>query len=104
MRKKSYLFLAIMGTILPYYFLVSFLINNGLDIDLIRQQLFISELGAFFVMDVLITSVVLWIFIFIEGRRLGMKHLWALVIANLAVGVSLAFPLFLYYREDFVET
>ena len=34
-----------------------------------------------------------------EGRRLGMKHLWLPVAANLTVGVSLGLPLFLYMRE-----
>jgi hypothetical protein len=43
--------------------------------------------------------LVLWAFVVIEGRRAGMKHLWAPIAANLAVGVSLGLPLFLYMRE-----
>ena len=103
MRKKFYLSLAIAGTILPYYFLVSFLIGYGLNIDRIWNQLFLSELGAFFVMDVLISSIVLWVFVLAEGRRLGMRNLWIYIVANLFVGVSLAFPLFLYSRENYVR-
>jgi hypothetical protein len=63
----------------------------------------LSELGAFLGMDVLISSIVLWVFIFAEGLRLGMKNLWIYILANLVVGVSLAFPLFLYFREDCVH-
>jgi hypothetical protein len=48
---------------------------------------------------VIITSVVLWVFVFVEGRQSGIKHLWVPVAANLAVGVSLGLPLFLYLRE-----
>ena len=92
-----------MGTILPYYFLISFLNRYGLDTDRIWDQLFLSELGAFFVMDVLISSIVLWVFIFTEGRRLGMRNLWVYILANLVVGVSLALPLFLYSRENYVR-
>jgi hypothetical protein len=103
MRKKLYLFLAIVGTILPYYFFFLFLIRYGWDIDRIWGQLFLSELGAFFVIDVLISSIVLWVFIFVEGRRLGMRNLWVYFIANLVVGVSLAFPLFLCSRENYVR-
>ena len=103
MRKQIYLLLAILGTIFPYYFLISFLARYGLDFELIWQQLFVNQMGAFFLMDVLITSLVLWVFIFAEGNRLGMRHLWAYVIANLTVGVSLALPLFLFYRENYVE-
>jgi hypothetical protein len=97
-----YLLFAILGTILPYYFLISFLVHYGLNFELIGQQLFASELGAFFVMDVLITAIVLWTFVFTEGHRLGMKYLWAYVLATLFVGVSFAFPLFLYYREKYL--
>lgn len=35
----------------------------------------------------------------VEGRRAGVRHLWAPIAANLAVGVSLGLPLFLYMRE-----
>ena len=103
MRKKLILSLAIVGTILPYYFLVSFFIRYGLEINRIWDQLFLSELGVFFVMDVVISSIVLWVYVFADGRRLGMKNLWVYIIANLAVGVSLAFPSFLYSRENYVR-
>ncbi len=33
----------------------------------------------------------------------GVKHLWAPIAANLAVGVSLGLPLFLYMREQRLE-
>jgi hypothetical protein len=102
MRKKLYLFFAILGTILPHYFLISFLVLHGLNYELIGQQLFTSKLGAFFVMDVLISAIVLWILVFTEGHRLGMKYLWAYALATLFVGVSFAFPRFLYYRENYL--
>jgi len=47
--------------------------------------------------------VVLWALVVIEGRRAGVKHLWAPIAANLAVGVSLGLPLFLYMREERLE-
>jgi hypothetical protein len=102
MRKNLYLSMAIVGTILPYYFLVSCLMQYGWDIHRIWDQLFLSELGAFFVMDVFISSIVLWVFIFAEGRRLGMRNLWVYIFANLVVGVLQAFPLYLS-RENYVR-
>lgn len=44
-------------------------------------------------MHVLVSSVVLWVFVFTEGRRLGMKHLWAPIVATVLIGVSLGLPL-----------
>jgi hypothetical protein len=39
-----------------------------------------------------------------EGRRAGVRNLWAPIVANFAVGVSLGLPLFLYMREKRMET
>jgi hypothetical protein len=50
-------------------------------------------------LDVIVSSLVLWLFVFSEGRRRGMRNLWLYVACNLAVGVSLALPLFLFFRE-----
>ena len=97
--KWLYLIGAIVGTILPVSQLVPFLTAHGLDVALFVRQLFANHVSAFFGMDVIVSSLVLWLFVFSEGRRRGMKHLWLYVLCNLAVGVSLALPLFLFFRE-----
>jgi hypothetical protein len=76
-----------------------FLVENGLDARLFLEQLFANPISGFFGWDVIVSSVVLWVFVMFEGRRTRMKHLWAPIIANLAVGVSLGLPLFLYMRD-----
>jgi hypothetical protein len=88
-----------MGFLLPYAAFVPFAIENGLDIPLLVQQMFANRIATFFALDVIVSSLVLWIFIFSEGRRLGMRNLWGYVVLNLTVDVSLALPLFLYFRE-----
>lgn len=97
--RKFYLIAAGLGLLLPYLVLALFLRENGFDLVLFAEQMFASNVATFFVMDVLISSVVLWIFIFTEGRKVGMQNLWVYVLANLLVGVSFALPLFLYVRE-----
>jgi hypothetical protein len=100
MRVKSlYLVLCVAGTVLPYTQLIPFLRAHGLDLQLFFQQLFSTWIGGFFGMDVIVSSIVLWVLVLTEGRRAGVRHLWAPIAANLAVGVSLGLPLFLYMRE-----
>lgn len=94
-----YLIAAILGAILPLSQLIPFLAAYGLDVPLLFKQLFQNYASAFFGLDVIVSSVVLWLFVFSEGRRRGMRHLWLYVVCNLAVGVSLALPLFLFFRE-----
>lgn len=98
-----YLLAAILGAALPLSQLIPFLKTHGLDLALFFTLLFSNSVSGFFGMDVIVSSVVLWIFVFAEGRRLGMKHLWLYVVCNLAVGVSLALPLFLLFRERALE-
>ena len=73
--RKFYLAGAILGFVLPYAYFVPFVIENGLNISLFINQLFQTHISAFFGLDVIASSVILWGFVFTEGRRLGMKHL-----------------------------
>lgn len=101
--KTVYLLLCVVGTVLPYSQLIPFLSANGLNIPLLVDQMFANRVAGFFGLDVIVSSIVLWVFVFYEGRRNGIKHLWAPIVANLAVGVSLGLPLFLYMRETQLE-
>jgi len=98
--KSLYLLLCVAGTVLPYALLFPFIRDRGLDVGLFVAQLFANPVSSFFGLDVLVSSAVLWALVVIEGRRAGMKHLWVPIAANLAVGVSLGLPLFLYMREN----
>jgi Terpene cyclase DEP1 len=101
--KTIYLLLCVAGTVLPCSQLVPFVREHGLDLRLFYEQLFSTRIGAFFGWDVIVSSVVLWVFVLTEGRRSRIGNLWAPIAANLAVGVSLGLPLFLYMRERRME-
>jgi hypothetical protein len=101
--KALYLALCIAGTILPYTQFIPFLREHGLDFQEFWGQLFATRIGGFFGMDVIVSSVVLWVLVGVEGRRAGVRGLWAPIAANFAVGVSLGLPLFLYLRERRLE-
>ena len=101
--KILYLLLCVAGTVLPASQLVPFVREHGLDLRLFFEQPFSTRIGAFFGWDVIVSSVVLWVFVLVDGRRAGVRNLCAPLAANLAVGVSLGLPLFLYMRERRVE-
>jgi hypothetical protein len=104
MKPKSlYLLLCVTGTLLPYSQFIPFLREHGLDLRVFVEQLFSTRIGGFFGLDVIVSSLTLFALVAIEGRRAGMKHLWAPIAAALTVGVSLALPLFLYLREQRLE-
>jgi hypothetical protein len=88
-----------LGTILPYSQFIPFLADHGLDLPLFIEQLFANRISGFFGFDVIVSSAVLWVFVFAAGRRRKMKRLWIYILGNLTVGVSPGLPLFLYMRE-----
>ena len=101
--KHLYLVLAIVGMVVPYYFLISFFWTHGLDGRAFLQQLFGTWISTFFAVDLLLSSVVFVIYLRREARRYSIKH-WGLpLVALCAVGLSFALPLFLYIREDRVD-
>jgi lysylphosphatidylglycerol synthetase-like protein (DUF2156 family) len=94
-----FLIAVVLGAALPLSYLFPFVAAHGLDMRLFFQQLFQNNISAFFGMDVIVSAFVLFLFVFTEGRRRGMKNLWTYVLCTLLVGVSLGLPLFLFFRE-----
>lgn len=49
--------------------------------------------------DLLVVASVASIFIFIEGRRLGMKYWWLYILGSFITAIAFTFPLFLANRQ-----
>jgi predicted exporter len=98
--RHLYLGLCVAGTILPLTQLAPFVREHGLDLRRMAAELFANRISSFFGLDVIVTTLVLWVFVAIEARRSAVCHVWAPIVASLTVGVSLGLPLFLYLREE----
>lgn len=96
---RVYLWLCVLGTLLPLSAFLPWFAEHGLDIPLFFAELFSTRIGGFAGWDVIVSALVLFVFVAVEGGRLKVKPLWAPVVATLAVGVSLGLPLFLLLRE-----
>jgi hypothetical protein len=96
-----YLFLSILGAVLPYAKFVPWVREHGLNLPLLLTELFSTRIGGFFGLDVILSAVTLLIFIRSEGghRKMKTRLLWLPVAATCLVGVSCGLPLFLYLRE-----
>jgi hypothetical protein len=97
-RSAFYLVLASLGAVLPWFFFVEFFAAEGLAGDFVGS-LFVNGAAGGFSADLLVSSLVFWIFLFPEARRAGVARPWLYVVINLVVGLSCALPLFLWQRE-----
>jgi hypothetical protein len=102
--KYVYLGLFLLGVVVPYAaFLPWLMIHGGMDLDLFIYELFGNLISTFFAADVIVSAIVLWAFVVIEGKRAGVRHKWAPILASITIGVSAGLPLFLFLRESAVQ-
>jgi hypothetical protein len=102
MKKNLYIFLTALGLAFPYYFIFLFFsTNEGAAIPAILQ-LFETNMSAGFNADLLVSVLVFWVFVYFESKQINLKNWWIFLPATL-IGLSFAFPLFLYVRESHLE-
>lgn len=97
--RHVYFGLCMIGLVVPYAQLIPWRSEHGLQPGLLVGELFATRIGAFFGLDVIVSAVVLFVFVFAERAVLGIRHVWLPLVATLLVGVSFGFSLFLYMRE-----
>lgn len=97
--KKLFLVLAIAGAILPYLFFIRHLSRGGFGLAGFASSLFVNPAAGGFTADLLFSSGVFWIFMFLErsGKR-GPNPL-LFILLNCFIGLSCALPAYLYAWE-----
>lgn len=95
--KTSYLILAVVGAVIPMYFFVQYSLAEGLSLLPLIAALFGNGASGAFTSDLLISSVVFWIYLFAQPAPAPKP--WLFIVLNLFVGLSCALPAYLWARE-----
>jgi hypothetical protein len=98
--KQTYLVLAIIGAVVPIAFFLGFFHAEMIGPAGFVPALFANSAAAGFTADLLITSVVFWLYMF--SAKAGPKP-WLFVLLNLCIGLSCALPAYLYARARAAE-
>ena len=98
--KRVYLILTIVGAILPYIFFFRFFAIEGANIGGFISALFANGAVAGFVVDLLFTSLVFWLFMFVRKSRVKGPNPLIFILVNLTIGLSCALPAYLYATSD----
>ena len=93
--KTTYLVLAILGAVIPVMFFLGVFHEAPLDLLGFVPALFANAASGGFTADLLITSVVFWVFMFTQDDG---PAPWPFIALNLCIGLSCALPAYLYRR------
>ncbi len=91
--RKFWLLATIIGTLFPYYFFYKQIISPNFEGANLLNLMFPTYAATGFVVDLFITSFIFWIYIF---KKVDKSLFAQIVVLNLAIGLSAAFPYFLY--------
>ncbi len=94
-----YLLLAILGAAIPLSAFVPWVMEHGMQLDLMYSQILNDSLSLFAWLDVLIAAICLILFIFIDGQKHQVKHRYWAILLTCAIGVSCGLPFYLYLRS-----
>lgn len=97
--KTLYLVLAVVGAVLPYVFLVQHFASEGFSPGGLVTAVFANAAAAGFTADLLVTSLVFWVFMLHQRSREKGPRPLVFIALNLLLGLSCAFPAYLYARE-----
>jgi Terpene cyclase DEP1 len=102
--KLFYLFLTIVGTIVPWYWLLQDP-TTLLSPSLFLRATFANTISTTWANDVIISAIAFFCFAWIELKRLHVSRLWLIMYVGLTFGVGLccSLPLFFYHREQQLE-
>ncbi len=97
--KKLFLVLAVIGAILPYLFFIQHLSSEGFSPSKLTAAVFANPGAGAFTTDLLLSSGIFWIFMFLERSRKKGPNPLLFILLNCFIGLSCAFPAYLYARE-----
>ena len=106
--KKTLLFLAVIGTILPNIFVVMEAFESGnyllytYPLDTF-ESMFANYISSAFVTDLLFIVILFLAWSYGEHRKYGIKQIWLCWVYTFAFGIAGGLPLFLYFRLKSME-
>ena len=91
-----FLWLTIIGIVIPYYFLLAHITSHGLEPSAIVNEIAQSRMSSFAWADVIISALALLIFAF-TANVFSKRQLAIITALTLTVGVSAGLPLMFYF-------
>jgi hypothetical protein len=86
-----------LGTIIPFFRIMPWLVDHGFDLRLFIDELFANPVSSFFALDVIMAVITLLVLVFLD-RELSRRQRIGVGLASL-LGASVGLPAYLTVRE-----
>ena len=96
--RAFFIVMAIAGAIIPWIFFGSYVGAEGIDLGAFVNGLFATAPAGGFTADLVISSLVFWVWSYVDAQSRNVRYWWIVIPANLLVGLSLAMPLYFAMR------
>ena len=97
--KAFYLIATVAGAILPWIPFLPFMIEKSFSPNSIIQALYANGASSGLSNDFFISCLVFWVFVIVDAKQLNLKYWWFVIPSAPLIGLSMAFPTYLFIRE-----
>lgn len=97
--RSFYILCVVLAALSAVWYGGPYIVGPGSSLTGFVRLAFANGPAAALTSDLLVVYVLMSTWIVIEGRRLGMRHLWVYLVANTMVAVAVGLGLFLVQRE-----
>ncbi len=94
--KRSFLALAVLGTVMPYTVFMMWLVKEGFNISLFFNLILTNKVSLFAWLDVILSAITLIVLTYYYRHFLGRKNCTGIILLTLIFGVSCGLPFFAY--------
>lgn len=99
-----YLVCSVAGLIVPWYFNWQFIqTGEPLTVSAFIKASHLSPLTSSLSTDFLIGCSAVFVWMIVEGKRIGVKHLWFYAVFTFVIAWAFTLPLFLFQRERLLQ-
>ena len=105
-QERLYVFLALAGLVGTWAQALGYLDAGFLAGNIqFWKEVFVTPASTFIVVDIFVLSAALFVWMFADGRRLGIggAWLWGYFLGSVLIGISFAFPLFMAHRQRMIR-
>ncbi|MGN6160797.1 MAG: DUF2834 domain-containing protein [Marmoricola sp.] len=93
-----YATLSLCALVATWSFNIAHVVHGGSLVSFITDG-YANDASSSLTNDILLVSLAAFVFMVVDARRTGVRHVWVYIVLSLTIATSVMFPLYLIARE-----